>query len=55
MKEREEGREREHASWGEGTEGLSSRLHANCGALCGAPSHDPEIMTQAKTKSGMLS
>jgi len=35
-----EGRGRE----GEG-ERIISRLHAQCGAQCGARSHDPEIMT----------
>ena len=52
-------REKVHTrvQWGgaeEEGERNSSRLHAECRALCGARSHDPEIMTCAKTKSRRL-
>ena len=48
-------RESTHASRGrvEG-ERIPSSLHAQCGARCAAPSHDPEIMTWAETKSQTL-
>ncbi|CAK7291276.1 EF-hand calcium-binding domain-containing protein 3 [Vulpes lagopus] len=39
---------------GERGERTSSRLHAEHKAGCGAPSHHPETMTQARTKSWIL-
>ena len=35
-------------------ERILSRFHTQCGALLGAQSHNPEIMTRAKIKSGCL-
>ena len=53
--------ERKQASWGWGVEGrdrgrerIPNRLHAQCRAGRGAPSHNLEIMTWAKIKSQML-
>ena len=50
-------REREQAvgrSRGKGRENISSRLYTEHGAQCGFQSHNPEIMTWAKTKSQLL-
>ena len=45
------GRESVSRGRGRGTERISNRLHAECRALPGAWSHNPEIMTWAETKS----